>query len=201
MTLAKINLNDVEYNILLETLSYVNNNAVENSVKLLSNIIPDTKTSIDMIEDDNNKNWDEYVSYYEYTYHRKYDKHDNNKYDNFKIKDSGVNNMIYIKSCGVLLNFIERMIRNMVNYEKYNQVENIDIDNACPYLCFSLIENYHEKTPMYIIEQWMQEKKTLPYQLIKHVISEKGYDFNIKKKNNIWTLELSISNKKRQREE
>lgn len=190
------NVSDTEKIIITSAMKELTNENIENSIADIAKKLPDKNIALNLMNNEEIKNWKEYINYDTYEYHTKYDEFENEIYNNIKMDFDGYSNLIYIKSCSWLLDECEKIIKNMVNYQKYD-CKKIYNKNLILYEYCALVNNYDEKYE--VICNWKENKKHLPYNIIKNILETKGYNMLILEDSINFYLELKL-NKKRERD-
>lgn len=191
-----MNITETDSYLIYKALDNLDNDKLVNSVVNVSEKIPNKNIVEDLINDTENKNWKEYIGYDNYVYHTKYDKYDNQyKYNDEKY------NFLYLKCCGFLLDEIEKMIKEIVNCEnnvmyckkQYTKIDFCTIDQT------SFIRN-NNKTKFEFLNdvllKWDNEKKVYPFNFVKNIIEQKGYEFDISENSDYYELTLKINEKR-----
>lgn len=191
------NITQTENFIITDTISSLSNKEIENSIINISKKLPDKNTTINLINDTKTKNWREYINYDTYIYHTKYDTYNNEIYNNMKYNFDGYSNLVYIKSCAWLLDECEKIIKNIVNNQKY-EYKKIYNQNLELYEYCALINHYDVNYDVML--NWEENKKQLPFNLVKSILEKKGYEIMFSEDNAKFYLEIKL-NKKREREQ
>ena len=205
MTYKMIKITETEKYIIHDALENLNTQQIEKSILNISGKIPDKNISLELINDLNNKNRKEYISYDNYIYHKKYDKYDCVKYNIIDEKQKKYFNMLYIQCCSWLIDEIENMIANIVNCEINNNYEYkkiYDNNNITNIMMMSLLKSYNDVKYTYckiVVDTWFSKKMILPYDYVKDIVNKKGYDIYINTTDEKIELIIKIT-KKRERE-
>lgn len=174
-------MKEIEKYVTHNAINKLNIADIKDSVASVCAIIPDKNTVKRLMDDPENKNWDECVTYDMIIYHKKSDKYDSKlefNHDN--------NNLTYLRCCCFLLDEIRYMINNIINDES-----NI---SHCSKKYYRASLQYFER-----IAFSDNDDRDNPYYYVKNIMEQKGYELYLFKNKDYCELTIKI-NDKRERE-
>lgn len=201
----------IENYLMLDGFKNLTNKHLEDSIINVSNIIPDKNTVTELITDIKQKNWKEYISYDNYVYHKKYDTIEIKKYEIINKHNDDKYNFLYVQCCALLLTEIESIIKSIVNEENLNNNHSkTKIYYKKSIMCkmyIAMLQKQPDTSEIHciyeILEIWFKDQKTRPFDFVKKIIVDKGYDLYVNETEDSYELTVNINtnrNIKRNRE-